>query len=553
MGLTDPYCYHRDDPTSVGQWVEELKHQVLHYKPQTESCIDFELVIFLDSQRDYLQNELKYPRNKITFAMDSTFGIGVGNFKLTTLLHFANTGDGIPVLFLISPSDDTTAVETMLKAFRDKIGEFHTDAFISDDARSFRNAWTNVMGPAEKYFLCTWHVKCAVNEKIGTLIEKEKDKKDLIEAFKILVDERDMETFYDYLEAFKLYLRSNGFNEFLAYFEKNYIMANDQSDRVKMWALCFRQELRLPTNNHIENYHKDLKHERLGGCLIKRVDKTIYALRELVKRRFRRKLNNLMRGRLNSRKKGFAARCDRSDDHEVVKIEEGKYKVTSKNGDPHVVTFVKDCDCLQFCSECKVCDHGYSCDCQDNEKNVCKHLHAVGKFVDTSFEQRFDEASVKREIQILDYHLTIEGKKKKERNLLPLVILVDKMFSNESEYTDDTYKEIDFMHKRLHAIQVGFEKKVNNKHFNPLLPISELKKNNVLINTPANKKVYINTRFRGPKMKKKRGKEIHSGAKKELMHNFLRNMPANGKPEIMEILTSNDNEHSYASNINEQS
>ena len=294
-----------------------------------------------------------------------------------------------------------------MQVFKTRIDENVTaDIFMSDDGPSFRNAWSKIMGPAKKFLLCTWHVKNAIWKNVHAMITKVKDKQFVFTCFKAICDEQEIDEFHTKLDAFLLWLNENEFEEFLKYFKKHYIERDDQEERVHLWAKCYRAGVMLNTNNHVENMHKLLKHDHLGGTTITRIDKVMYELGVMVKRKFRKSACDQVRGRTKL-SKAFYKRCELSKNYLAITLPEDKYKVSSENSEPHEVTLLQFCVCINKCKRCDVCKHMYKCDCADFKNDfTCKHIHAVGYANKIELEQRFDNC-VEDEDHILDYSPTL--------------------------------------------------------------------------------------------------------------------------------------------------
>ncbi|CAL4122581.1 unnamed protein product [Meganyctiphanes norvegica] len=550
-GLNTSHSFSSSDPISVHKWVQELTDDcVLHYEPQTADKKSFNLVLFFKPQQTYHVDQQAAKRfNKNIFCMDSTHGIGVGDFKLITLLHISDTGNGMPVLFCITSHDTGKVVENMLQVFKDKVGEIEADVFISDDARHYRNSWTKINGRAKKYITCTWHMKTAVIENARKKIPKQEDVTTIKDMFMNLIDEVNVEKFKTSKTNFLNYLKQNKFTEFLKYFEDTWLKRNDVEEREKLWAKCYQDGIRINVNNHIENWHRQIKKVKFNKVTIKRVDKVIYACQVLVIDKLRIRYENIYRGRTNHKKTGFAARCKNG---KILKVDQkdDKFEVSRVNGPIHIVC-VNDinCKCLEKCSQCGVCDHQYKCDCKDNERNMCKHVHAVGHKTFVKNQPKNIDSSILEEAEHLNeflVHDKDDGSKLLEVSER-VSVKISNMLNTDASLSSARIKEIENHLKRAEVL-IDLDNVHNDgKYFIP--ESKQVQKNVVLSNDPANKKIKLQDKFRSNKKKKKdatREKMNPLPAQAAEIDKILHTLPPDGQTELLDIMSIFKNEHSYA-------
>ena len=53
----------------------------------------------------------------------------------------------------------------------------------------------------------------------------------------------------------------------------------------------------------------------------------------------------------------------------------------SEHATRRVKSLEKCIDCRERCSLCQVCQHMYTCECNDNAREICKHIHATHSYV----------------------------------------------------------------------------------------------------------------------------------------------------------------------------
>lgn len=147
-------------------WVKEMmakgdENPILYYKPQGESSNynsyfsknDFCLIIMTKLQSELF---LKFGNDKV--CIDGTHGLNAYNFQLYSLVVTDEYGNGYPVAFCFSNKSDTALFKHYFQCIKNSIGNITVAVFMSDDEPAFYNAWSEIMGPAKKQILCTWHV-----------------------------------------------------------------------------------------------------------------------------------------------------------------------------------------------------------------------------------------------------------------------------------------------------------------------------------------------------------------------------------------------------------
>lgn len=125
---------------------------------------------------------------------------------------------------------------------------------MSDITDIYINAWKEVMGEPANRLYCSWHVDQAWRRNLPKITTKDRQ----AEAYKMLrtlMEERDEQAFALMLEStIENLTQENSTLEFGKYFKSTY------SSCYKSWAYCFRKNLGLNTNMHVERMHKTLKY-----------------------------------------------------------------------------------------------------------------------------------------------------------------------------------------------------------------------------------------------------------------------------------------------------
>ncbi|KAH1022031.1 hypothetical protein HUJ04_011500 [Dendroctonus ponderosae] len=107
--------------------------------------------------------------------MDATHGTNPYDFKLITILVLDDFGEGFPVAFLFSNSEDFTVLQLFINAVKNVAGTVRAATFMSEDAELYFIAWSAVMDVTKtKKLLCIWHVDRAWRAKLNLIKEKSK-------------------------------------------------------------------------------------------------------------------------------------------------------------------------------------------------------------------------------------------------------------------------------------------------------------------------------------------------------------------------------------------
>ena len=132
---------HNNDHFSVCAWVQEVEE--LDYNPVTLfkaqgvdgssrlSTEDFIIGIQTEFQKDIME---EYGGD--IMCMDATHDTNVYDFKLITVLVVDSLGEGVPVAWAISNSEDEIHLTEFLKSIKGRVVELQPQAFMSDDATS---------------------------------------------------------------------------------------------------------------------------------------------------------------------------------------------------------------------------------------------------------------------------------------------------------------------------------------------------------------------------------------------------------------------------------
>lgn len=196
--------------------------------------------------------------------------------------------------FCYSNRTDSTAISIFFTAIKERVTDLSTKVFMPDDAPSYYNVFESVFGKSDFRLLCSWHVKNSWLKnwcKIQDLKLREEKK----EKLKAIYDESNEAAFEIQLDSLmEELLNDSRTKAFTEYFIQHY------SGRRKEWAPCYRKGLHLNTNMHLENMHRlvfspqactsyfistirKLKHIYMDGKRVKRLDKSIQSLMDILR------------------------------------------------------------------------------------------------------------------------------------------------------------------------------------------------------------------------------------------------------------------------------
>lgn len=242
---------------------------------------------------------------------------------------------------------------------------------MTDDTEVYYNAWCTVMGPPAHRLLCTWHVDRAWRKNLTKI-------KALMEISDPTDFDRKLKSFLDYAK------KDCKTGDFALYFEKEY------ASRVKLWSFSRRLCLRVHHNMHLEALHRVLKHVHMQGRKVKRMDKSLFALVKLMRRKNYDRIIKIHKGKWTRHLCGIRDRHKRSlvlDNASVHCVVQNKVYCVGVTG-PYNAGYLVEANeqlphsarlCRLHCSDCNICIHYFTCNCLDSglRNTVCKHVHLV--------------------------------------------------------------------------------------------------------------------------------------------------------------------------------
>lgn len=381
FSINCPTKLHKNDANSIDLWVNEINatktNCILYYKKQgvqEEGFAENDLILIF--MTEFQQEQL------MVYGGDKIFLYGTRGpnsySHLFTVVVVDNFGAAMPAAFCISNRADTELLTMFFKSLKNKVGMVTTTTFMSDEA-AFYDAWSSVMGPVKNHLLCTWHVQKDWSQNVNKINNKEK-KSLVLKTLKVLQSETEEAKFIQGVSQFTQdLLNDEDTKVFGEYFIKTY------SNRVKLWAYCYRKYLSI-NNTNLEVLHKKLKSTYLEYRKCKRLDKCINALLDLI-----RDVQFGALGRISKQKLPYKLILIREGHKKSLKmndscikvLEDNKWEITTTRTTYVIEKLTDTCpsNCSLKCSLCNICIHMFKCSCVDNiiHLNICKHIHKVSQ------------------------------------------------------------------------------------------------------------------------------------------------------------------------------
>lgn len=256
--------------------------------------------------------------------------------------------------------------------------------FMTDDTEVYYKAWCKVMGQPAHRLLCTWHVDRAWRKNLPKIRGDKQLKTTIYKTIRALMEIPDRNEFDNKLKLFLATAKSDANTiDFAVYFE------NEYANRVELWSFNRRLGLHVNHNMHLEALHRVIKHVHMQGRRVKRMDKSLFALTKLMRRKMYDRILKLHKGKWTRHVSGIWTRHRRSTclDNGLVhcvipnrvysvgaNAYNSGYRVEAKDHLPHSERL-----CPIQCSDCNICVHYFSCSCLDSglRNTICKHVHLV--------------------------------------------------------------------------------------------------------------------------------------------------------------------------------
>lgn len=165
----------------------------------------------------------------------------------------------------------------------------------------------------------------------------------------------------------------------------------------------------------LERLHRTIKYNYLNGKKVKRLDKTIYALRKFVNDKQFERVIYLSKGKISSKQATLSNRRNVSKTMELEVFEDNDdwlVKSSTVFGEFYSVSEKSYCslECTLLCKLCNKSFHNYECSCIDNctRSNMCKHIHLVYRFISSKNKDGISESNSQTLNNNKSNHLIIE-------------------------------------------------------------------------------------------------------------------------------------------------
>lgn len=147
--------YSTSDSVSIDMFVEEQREKneiiILSYKKQGTVDPNYEgvkeedfLFAFMTPFQKMMVEQLQSQDFSI-ICMDGTHQTNGYNFLFVTVLTKDNSGEGLPLAHFFTNHEDYVFLKHFLRDFRKHCGKISCNAFMSDDASQYFQAWSSIM------------------------------------------------------------------------------------------------------------------------------------------------------------------------------------------------------------------------------------------------------------------------------------------------------------------------------------------------------------------------------------------------------------------------
>ncbi|XP_077503829.1 uncharacterized protein LOC144114150 [Amblyomma americanum] len=536
--LTVPERCHDNDAVSVSIWVQSMRNKgqpvVRLYKEQevvdptnTFSTKDFALALMTEPQEELLK-----VLGTGTVCVDSTHGTTGYQFELVTVLVLDEYGAGLPMAYFICSTINEKTLSAFFESLKSSTGALSARTFMTDDASEYFKAWSTVMGPPQHRLLCTWHVDKNWKRRISEKIKGKELAVDVYHAVRTLLECPKKDEVAELLESF-LANKDPRLQEFIQYFRGNY------AHRLEMWAYSFRTGLGINTNMYLERMHRTLKHSFLEGKKNHRVDRLITALMDMTYESLMKRVQHIVKAKRTSK----MSRIEKNHRSAVAittpakRNEDGTWTVQSQStrGLTYRISKEKGSACCPLkCSECMVCVHSYSCDCEEHRMSltICKHIHCVV----------IAGAPEGRDQKILKATEAVSSNSKASEAFHILESVQTAEASTSMTKSDLVLAKMELLKEYVAEQEIPQE--VHNKAsklLDPVLKIYEGTKKQEMPHTsrePANKKIEHQVRFHSTKKQRLSSSGTSFSKPTELQKENIKKQILNSNAEATVIITS---------------
>jgi len=110
-------------------------------------------------------------------------------------------GAGCTVAFCISNRVGSIAISQCFKSVKRKMGLILAKILMSDDAPTYINSWTKIIGKPQHHLICNWHIDRSWRNNINKIPDPMKQS-EVYKACRTLMEILHIENFHESLEIF---------------------------------------------------------------------------------------------------------------------------------------------------------------------------------------------------------------------------------------------------------------------------------------------------------------------------------------------------------------
>ncbi|CAL1285296.1 unnamed protein product [Larinioides sclopetarius] len=386
----DEYNPGMGEVESVDQWVRQCcqmeNSPILFYRPEGigKSKGNFLLIIMTEFQKQILMSAAKQ-----VVCVDTLYR-KKGGFYLTVLFIMDDNEIAFPVAFCLSNKVDKGVMLQFFESVKDSTGPLSFSYFMSDSEAFIHEAWKEVMEDDSHWLWCMWYVDNRIRIQLkvfrGNVIKKAeayKTMRTLLECQNANVFES---MFKNYVETLKADPSSRNLGESI---NQRY------GKHAHLWAYCYRKDIPLSTNIHLEVLHRIFQFCCREGRK-KRLDKFLFVVMKLVKYKMLDRLCNI----LDEEKTELAIEAINICHNEglelaserITSLSDKIWLIQGEDDEQNIYVMREFETCPEHCGlrckECDICVHMYTCSCIHSviNANMCPHIHAVvWKFITPHF------------------------------------------------------------------------------------------------------------------------------------------------------------------------
>lgn len=279
---------------------------------------------------------------------------------------------------------------------------------MSDLAPQFYDAFCDVNNCDSSQLYCTWHVDKALRKEIKEKVKSTEIQQEVYKRVRIVLEESNKIVFEDRLKTLETHLsQANSTRSFSEYFKTYWVTYKER------WGYCYRVGYGINTNMYVEAFHRVFKYQYLKGKYNKRVDKCLLALLKYDRDKSFDRLIKLTKGKSTNKLRIIHQRHQKSLELSfkcITKIDETHWNYQTSESLYNIQYHeCQEENCKLKCFNCDVCNHQFTCTCNDFllNKTICKHIHLLKRsFNDDEKEIIVQEDSFGANNDIVDEIIT---------------------------------------------------------------------------------------------------------------------------------------------------